>query len=445
MRMQPFLRIMMLASLALLIAAQARAVSLLRDPDIEHALSRLAEPVLDAAGLSASRIRILVVDDSSLNAFIIDRDHIFIHEGLLLRLKTPEELQAVIAHESAHMTNGHLARRPVNARAAKTVAGFGMALAAAVAASGESSAGAALGLGIQSSAQRAFFGHTRAEEASADRSAIRTLARAKIDPMGAVRLMELFSGQEMLSSRRQDPYARTHPLSRDRLRAMEAAAVPYKGRFTTNSNSRYWFARAQGKLSAFTRAPKWTLRRAGESGYDDIAAMRKAIAWHRSGHGDKAVSTLQSLLKARPKDPFLRELLGQVLLERQQYGAAVSAYKSAVDHAPRNALILGQYGHALLVSGNPKAALPQLERSLQRDRRDARVLRDLGGAYARLGNRGMASLMTAERYALQGRMKDAGIQAKRASATLKRGSPGWQRAQDVLLAADADQSSRRKK
>src|SRR6056297_3520533 len=175
--MQPFLRMMLIASLAVLIAAQARAVSLLRDPDIEHALSRLASPVLEAAGLPAARIRILVVDDPSLNAFIIDRDHIFLHRGLLLRLKTPEELQAVIAHEAAHMTNGHLARRPVNARRAQTVAGFGLALAAAVAASGESTAAAALGIGIQSSAQRVFFGHTRAEEASADRSAIRTLVR----------------------------------------------------------------------------------------------------------------------------------------------------------------------------------------------------------------------------------------------------------------------------
>ncbi|RFP87600.1 peptidase M48 [Rhodobacteraceae bacterium 63075] len=443
--MQPFLRMMLIASLAVLIAAQARAVSLLRDPDIEHALSRLATPVLEAAGLPAARIRILVVDDASLNAFIIDRDHIFLHRGLLLRFKTPEELQAVIAHEAAHITNGHLARRPVNARRAQTVAGFGLALAAAVAASGESSAAAALGIGIQSSAQRVFFGHTRAEESSADRSAIRTLVRARIDPMGAVRLMEVFSGQELLSEHRQDPYARTHPLSRDRLRAMEAAAAPHAGRFPTDNASRYWFARAQGKLSAFTRAPKWTLRRAGESGYEDIAAMRRAIAWHRSGRSDKAVKTLQGLVQARPKDAYLRELLGQVQLERRQYGAALSAYKSAVDRAPRNALILGQYGHALLVSGNPKAALPQLERALRRDARDARVLRDLGGAYARLGRPGMATLMAAERYALQGRMKDAGIQAKRASGLLKRGAPGWQRAQDVLLASQAAQSSRRNK
>lgn len=440
--MQPIYRSLLGLCLAFVLSVEAKAVTLLRDPDIEHALSRVAAPVLRAAGLPASRIRILIVDERSLNAFIIDRDHIFIHEGLLLKLGSAAELQAVIAHEAAHMTNGHLERRPLNARAAQTFAGFGMALAAAAAASGSTDAGVALGIGIQSAAQRGFFAHTRAEESSADSSAIRYLARAGVDPSGMVRVMKIFSGQELLSAGRQDPYARSHPLSRDRLRAMEAAAAPYKGRFVEDKTTRYWFERARGKLSAFTRAPKWTLRRAGESGYSDIAAMRKAIAWHRSGQGAKALQALQSLASARPNDPYLRELQGQVLLERRNYKGAVAAYKAAAALAPQNGLILGQYGHALLVAGNPKAALPQLERALARDRRDARVLRDLGGAYARLGNAGMAALMTAERYALQGRLKDAGIHAKRASGLLKRGSPGWQRAQDVLSASE---SSRRKK
>ena len=157
------------------------------------------------------------------------------------------------------------------------------------------------------------------------------------------------------------------------------------------------------------------------------------------------MSAINSLIAAAPKDPYLQELKGQILLERRQYPAAVAAYKRAVALAPRDALILGAYGHALLVSGNPKTALPQLERSLERDNRDARTMRDLGGAYARLGNAGMASLLTAERYALSGRLKDAGIHAKRAVGLLKRGSPGWQRAQDVLVAAQVTDNSRRKK
>ncbi|MCV2891772.1 M48 family metalloprotease [Lentibacter sp. XHP0401] len=421
------------------------AASLLRDPDIEHSLKELAKPVLNAAGLPAGRMKVLVVDDNALNAFVIDRDHIFIHAGLLLKLTTAEQLQSVIAHEAAHIANGHIARRTANARAAQTLAGFGMALAAAAAATGSADAGAAIGIGMQSSAQRSFFSHTRSEEASADQSAIRYLTRAGVDPQGSVEVMKIFAGQELLSTGRQDPYARSHPLSRDRLRAMEAAAGAYKGRFAPDKTANYWFERARGKLGAFYRAPKWTLSRAGESGHKDIELMRKAIAWHRSGKGNEALRAMNTLVSAAPSDPYLHELHGQILLERRQMQAAVGAYGRAVKLAPRDALIVGQYGHALLVSGSPKAALPHLERSANLERRDARVLRDLGGAYAQLGNNGMASLLTSERYALQGRPKDATIHAKRALGLLKRGSPGWQRAQDVLLASEAASNSRRKK
>ena len=88
----------------ILVALPARAVPLIRDPDIEYALSRVAKPVLTAAGLG-NNVKILVVNDRSLNAFVLDNNHIFINLGMLQKLDTPEKLQAVIAHEAAHITN----------------------------------------------------------------------------------------------------------------------------------------------------------------------------------------------------------------------------------------------------------------------------------------------------------------------------------------------------
>ena len=76
-----------------------------------------------------------------------------------------------------------------------------------------------------------------------------------------------------------------------------------------------------------------------------------------------------------------------------------------------------------------------LEAARGRDFSDVRILRDLSVAYAKTGKPAMASLVTAERYALQGRLKDAAIHAKRAEGALPRGSGPWQRAQDVLSAA----------
>ncbi len=430
--------------LSLMAAAPARALTLLRDPDIEHALSELAAPILKAAGLSPARVGILVIDDPGMNAFIVDADTIFIHSGLILRMQTPAMLQSVIAHEVAHITNGHLMRRPINARNARTAAGIGSALAAAAgiaAGSGEFAVGAAAG--IQGAALRSFFAHTRAEENAADSSGMRFMAAAGVDLRGAVEVMEIFRGQEALSVTRQDAYARTHPLSRDRFRRIQQLAEAQGATIGPNPQAEYWFARAKGKLSAFLRSPKWTLTRAGESGHEDIKLMRQAVAYHRQADLKRAVAAIDGAIARRPDDPYLHELRGQILMEGRQIKPAVAAYARATNLAPANALILGSYGRSLLADGQVAKAQEFLERSRSRDGRDSRILRDLAVAYAKQGNNGMASVLTAERYAMAGRLKDAKIHAERASALLPRGSAAWQRAQDVLAAAESAEKRRK--
>ncbi|MEM9349744.1 MAG: M48 family metalloprotease [Pseudomonadota bacterium] len=427
-----------LAFIACIATAQtAQAVSLLRDAGMERALSELARPVLNAAGLSPTRVRILVVDEDSLNAFVIDENAIFIHSGLLMRLGRAEQLQAVIAHEAAHIANGHISRRMANMQAAGRTAALGMLLAAAAAASGaDGSAVAGIAAGSTGSAQRVFFGHTRAEEASADQSAIRYLLRAGIDTRGKLELIDLFRGQEALSSSRQDPYNRTHPLTADRYRSIQGLVQANPGGESTTGQA-YWFARAQGVLTAFKRAPGWTLRRADNG--SDIHMMRRAVAHHRGGDSSRAISEVGRLVASRPNDPYYRDLQGQILLENRQVNAAVQAYANAVSLSPNNALILGSYGRALLAQDTPasnRLALDVLVKARGRDSRDARILRDLGLAYARDGQNGMAALSGAERLALRGSFNEAATLARRASGLLPQGSTGWQRAQDIIRTAE---------
>lgn len=425
------------------LAHPAHSQRLIRDAEIEYSLRKLARPVLTAAGLNAGRIKILVINDSSLNAFVIDNNHMFIHSGLILKLKTHQELQAVIAHEAAHIANGHISRRLANIRSAKTAAGLGALLCAAAAAtSGNSTAGAGCALGAAGSAQRVFLAHTRGEEVSADQSGARYMARAGIDPQAMVDVLDIFRGQEALSASRRDPYALTHPLSRERLRAIKGYAAAYAPQGKPDPNAAYWHARTRGKLGAFLRNSRWSLREAKRAGYKDVAMMIRAVAYHRMPNVKKALHEINALIKIRPNDPYVHELKGQILLESRQAKAGAAAYAKAVSLAPREPLILAGYGRALLAQNTKasiKKALGVLEKARARDPQDARMMRDLAVAYAKSGNNGMASLATAERYAIQGRLKDAAIHAKRASGLLPRGSAGWNRAQDVLRAAKAAQ------
>ncbi len=422
------------ATLMVLTTATAQARGLLRDADAEYALQQIATPVLRAAGLSPTRVKVLIVNDSGLNAFVVGNDAIFINYGLINKMERADMLQGIIAHEAAHIVNGHITRRLSNLENSRTIAGLGIALAVATAAAGSADGAVGIALGSQSLAQRVFFKHTSAEEASADQSGVRFLRSAGISTKGMLDVFEIFRGQELLAETRQDPYTRSHPLSRDRIRNLQGFVASDKG--PVKSEADYWFARLKGKMTAHTRASKWTLKRIGETGYKDVALLREAVAHHRNSNTKMALKAINGAIALRPKDPFLRDQRGQILMETRNFTAATNAYARAINLSQRNSLLLAGYGRALLASGNISKAKSVLEKSRSIDFRDGSMLRDLAVAYAKSKQPGMAALTTAESYALQGRMADAKIHSKRAVEILPHGSSPWQRAQDVLIASE---------
>jgi predicted Zn-dependent protease len=435
----PFRHVLTAALVWAAVTLPVSAQSLIRDADIERTLDDLARPMISGAGLSPSQVKVLVIHDSALNAFVIDGKNIFVTSGLILKLQRAEQLQSVLAHEVAHIANGHIVRRAVNARNANNAAGIGIALAAAAGiASGNGQAAAGLALGSAGAAQRLLLSHTRAEESSADQAGIRYMADAGADPAAMLEVLNIFRGQEALSVLRQDPYVMSHPLWRDRLRSIEGYAAAYKGRAKDNPQANYLFARAQGKLGAFLQNPSTTLRKIKKGDTSDVALMRRAVAEHRKPNPAEAIKLANALVAAAPKDAYYQELRAQILLESGRFPEAVNAYAKAVSLSPKQPLILAGYGRALLAigtkDGNAKA-LSVLETARARDPFDPRMLRDLAVAYAKAGQNGMASLVTAERYALNGRLKDASTHATRASGLLPHGSSAWQRAQDMMLTA----------
>ncbi|MCA8882695.1 MAG: M48 family metalloprotease [Rhodobacteraceae bacterium] len=424
-------------------APLARAESLLRDAGVEHALNNLARPLLTAAGLPANRTQVYVVNDTSLNAYVVNSRAIFINAGLILRMQSAAQLQSVIAHETAHIANGHFARRGLNAQAARNATAVGIALGvAAGAAAGNPGAGAGIALGAQNSARRVFYGHTREEETAADKSGLRFMARAGVDPHALAEVLTIFEGQEDMLPGRKDPYAQSHPMSRDRLRAVALTADALTPADSDREDAEYWFARAKMKLSAYLRSPSYTLTRIKAKDQSDAALIGRALAYFKTPDLGAARAQMDALLARHPDDAYLQELSGWIELESGQVAPAIAAYARAAELAPKEPLILAGYGRALLAENNRDAdarALEILEKARDRDRYDSRLLRDLSVAYARAGKDGLASLATAERYALQGQMNDAALHAQRAAGRLPTGSPAWARAQDVIRATEQNQ------
>ncbi|MBE3637048.1 M48 family metalloprotease [Mangrovicoccus algicola] len=431
----------------LCLASGAQARSLIRDAGLEYALDTIALPVMTSADLWGGSVRVMIVNDMSLNAFVVDGRAVYVHAGLILRLSTPAQLQAVIAHELAHITNGHITRRSLNAESAGLYSGLGLALGVTAGIlSGSPVAGAGLAYGTAGSARGVFLGHTREEESAADRSGMRFLARAGIDPSAMAEVMTLFAGQEDMSPSRQDAYLRSHPLSRDRLRAIRSYAEVLGPRTADQAMVDYWFARLQAKLGAYLRDPDYTFRRYPASDLSDAGRIARSLAQYKMGRAQAAWAELDPVLAARPEDAYLHELKGWIALESNRMDVALPAYRRAAKLAPKEPQVLAGLGKVLLAQGTKATdaeALAVLQSARSRDARDPGMLRDLAMAYARTGEPAMASLHTAERYALLGEYEDALIHARRAVAGLPVGAPGWARAQDIIDAAERETKNRR--
>jgi predicted Zn-dependent protease len=257
------------------------------------------------------------------------------------------------------------------------------------------------------------------------------MRRAGVSLQGMADVLEIFSGQESLLPARQDTYLRSHPLSRERLRQARSNAATQSSS-KPDLSAEYWHARAKAKLAAFLRPPSTILAREQRKLPKDLKAISKAIALSRQGKLSKALDQLRIAQSVRPKDPYYQDLYAELLMRNQKFSAAVTAYEKAVAMAPKDSLILAGYGRTLLANNQISAALKTLENARSRDFRSTKLLRDLAVAYARSDKPEMAALVTAERFALQGRLKDANIHAKRAVLGLPTGSPAWQKAQDIL-------------
>ncbi len=434
--------LLLLMAAALPAAAQARQ-AIVRDAEIEALVRDYARPILQAAGLSRSGIEIVLINDPSFNAFVAGR-RIFINTGTLLQAETPNEVIGVIAHEAGHIAGRHQERLRDQIARAQTmaiVAGLlGAAAVGAAAATGEGQlAGAAGGLAIGGgeAARRSLLSYQRGEEAAADRSAIDYLEATGQSAKGMLKTFQRFQNALSLSGARVDPYRISHPMPRDRIANLETLAQ--KSRYYDREDppelqNRHDMMRA--KIAVYTRGQGAAARLFKKAPTGLATQYADALNTYLYGNLRSAVQKSDALVKASPNNPYFHELRGDVLMKSNKPAEAAKAYATAakLDPAKSGILRIG-VGQALLATGNAdsiKRAVTEINAGLERDKEYSLGYRLLAQAYGQLGDIPQAELATAEGHFYAGAYNDAKIFALRAQQRMKRGSPGWVRAQDII-------------
>jgi predicted Zn-dependent protease len=440
-RLSRLVRLLMVGLVLFFAAARpAAAQSLLRDSETELLFKEISDPLIEAAGLDPKSVKVVLINDPEINAFVAQGQVVYVHSGLIAATDNVNQLQGVIAHELGHVAGGHAIRIYEGVHKATAITLLSLVLGAAAIAAGAGDAG----MGILSAGQQVAMGSmlafTRAQESSADQAGATYLSKAGVSGKGSIEFFKKLQNQEYrLAIYAKDSYDRTHPLSSERIGALtELYKKDPAWNRPVDPALEARFERVKAKLVGFV-TPRQAVNLYPESDQSVPAHYARAYAYHLGAYPDKANAEADALLATAPNDPFFLELKGQILLEGGHPKEAIAPLRKAVANAPDMPMIAVMLGHALIASEDSKnfaEAKQVLKTAVNRDNDNPFAWYQLGIVYDREGDQPRAALATAERNNLEGRNKLALASAKMAMAGLSPGTPDYLRAQDIAMVSE---------
>ncbi len=449
--MRLFARLVALLAAFSLAAQPVAAQSILRDAETEAFLQDLADPLVAAAGLEPGNVDIILLNDSSINAFVAGGQAIYIHSGLINAASSANEVQGVIAHELGHITGGHIIRFGEGAKAATNITLLSVLLGVAAAVAGAGDAAMGVMAAGQQAAMGKFLAFTRVQESSADAAGAEYLSKAGISGRGSLEFFKKLQNLEFRHGYSQSDdatFSRTHPLTGDRIANLRE----------TYQNDPAWekpvdrdlqarFEQIRAKLYGYLAEPDAALVAYPLTDTSIPARYARAYAYHKGAQVDKALGEADALVARNPDNPYFYELKGQILLESGRPEDALGPLRHATELTGNNSLIASIFGHALIATedaGHYPEAERVLKAAVARDRENPFAWYQLGVVYAQRGDMARAKLASAEQQVMYRRYAQALQSAQQAAAGLPEGSADWLRAKDITLQAKAELEKDRK-
>ena len=320
------------------LSANAGAVSLINDTETERVLHELVAPLAVAADIPENRFKIHIVNDDDFNAFVMGGEDIYVYTGLLQQIKTPDALQAVIAHELGHTIGGHMAqmsdRLSAEMKRTMLIQALGIGL---MATGGNPTLGAGVLAGSSGVAQQSMMAFTRDEERIVDNLGVDLMVRANQNPNGFITVFEQMHELTGAMEAKINPNRVNHPLTTERLNNVRARiadiAPDYRPdeKLSEQRTDKYEMVRA--KLIGYLDTPSRVLELYPYADKSDAALYARAIANMRGGNLDGAQMGCETLIARNPENPYFYELLGDIEYQFGHYDDSVDAYKKSLELA----------------------------------------------------------------------------------------------------------------
>ena len=182
------------------------------DPALAQALEDMTRALIGSPGKFPYTFRIVIINEASVNALAAPGGYIMIHQGLIHKTESPEELAGVLAHEMQHILLHHATQGMLQE------ASMGLLLAALM---GDTSVSMAVGLEVGRTL--GTMRYSRKSEEEADAAAVQMLLAAGINPAGFIKFFERLK-KEQEKTMQIPAYLSTHPSLGERIVRLKALA-----------------------------------------------------------------------------------------------------------------------------------------------------------------------------------------------------------------------------
>lgn len=337
------------------------------DPFVIDYLENLLARLLPYSQLEDKNVELVVAENSSLNAFAVPGGIIGVHTGLLSYAKTENQLATVIAHELAHLSQRHYARR-LEQQKNMSVPFYTAMLASlvllATSSSHNNDAGMAAIATTQALALDAQLRFSRQNEQEADRIGMQTMVQAGLDPYAAAEMFE-----EMLRGsrygRRPPEFLLTHPISESRVADAYNRAMQYP-RKPQADNPEYQLIRARIRV-ANEETPQQAIRRfKGELDGDTQARYASryglTLAYLLAHEYDNAREALAPLLAEEPERLSYQITASDIEVAAGNYQEGIAALEALLERHPNSHPTRIRYAEALMKAGDYSRSADVLER-----------------------------------------------------------------------------------
>ncbi len=388
---------------------RAREPSFVDDPELADYLNSVTRRLIAASDDPSQETSTFVLRDPTLNAFAMPGGFIGVHTGLIVSTQSESELASVLAHESAHVTQHHMARQINTQSQAQMITLLSLAVAVLATRSNSDLAQGAL-IGGQAAGVQTQLNYSRDFEREADRLGLQRLERAGYDIHGMGSFFGRLDKYSRLYDNSAPAYLRTHPMTTERIADMENRIQSRPYRQVADSLD---FLLVRAKLRSQEGSPQDAVTdfetQLKEGKFSSEAAVRYGLiqAQMRAKNYPAADRNMQVLRQLKLASPMFETAAAEIQFKLGKASEAIQLLKAAHARYPRQRAINYALVETQLDSKYAGDALQATVTDLQSNSSDSRMYGLQARAYAQLGRILAQHRSQAEAYFREGQLPSA--------------------------------------